>query len=142
MFDIDYFKRINDERGHEIGDRVLARIGGLLAAHARDVDVVARLGGEEFVVLLPRCASSNAAVFAERVRGALAADDWAELPAVRVSAGVLATLAPTNIEAMLHGADSALYAAKRGGRDRTVVAEADAGDAAQAERQARTRVLN
>jgi diguanylate cyclase (GGDEF)-like protein len=142
MFDIDYFKRINDERGHEIGDRVLARIGGLLAAHARDVDVVARLGGEEFVVLLPRCASSNAAVFAERVRGALAADDWAELPAVRVSAGVLATLAPINIEAMLHGADSALYAAKRGGRDRTVVAEADAGDAAQADRQARTRVLN
>lgn len=122
MFDIDYFKRINDERGHEIGDRVLARIGELLAAHAREVDVVARLGGEEFVVLLPGCASYDAAVFAERVRGALAADDRAELPVVRVSAGVLAELAPTSIEAMLHGADAALYGAKRAGRDRTVVA--------------------
>jgi diguanylate cyclase (GGDEF)-like protein len=137
MFDIDYFKRINDERGHEIGDRVLARIGQLLAAHARDVDVVARLGGEEFVALLPGCASSDAAVFAERVREALAADDRTGLPAVRVSAGVLATLAPTDIEAMLHGADSALYGAKRRGRDRTVIAEADARDEAQVERRGR-----
>jgi len=123
MFDIDYFKRINDERGHEVGDRVLARIGGLLAAHARDVDVVARLGGEEFVVLLPRCASSDAAVFAERVRAALATDDRSELPIVRVSAGVLSERTPASIEWMLKGADAALYSAKRHGRDRTVVAD-------------------
>jgi diguanylate cyclase (GGDEF)-like protein len=123
MFDIDYFKRINDERGHEVGDRVLARIGGLLAAHARDIDVVARLGGEEFVVLLPGCASADAAVFAERVRAALATDDRSELPIVRVSAGVLSEYAPTSIGGMLKGADGALYSAKRHGRDRTVIAE-------------------
>ena len=136
MFDIDYFKRINDERGHEIGDRVLARIGQLLAAHARDIDVVARLGGEEFVVLLPGCASYDAAVFAERVRAALAADDGAELPVVRVSAGVLSALAPSNIEAMLQGADAALYSAKRAGRNRTAIAGVDARAQAEASAQA------
>jgi diguanylate cyclase (GGDEF)-like protein len=140
MFDIDYFKRINDERGHEIGDRVLARIGGLLAAHARDIDVVARLGGEEFVVLLPGCASYDAAVFAERVRAALAADDGAGLPVVRVSAGVLSALAPSNIEAMLQGADAALYSAKRAGRNRTAIAGVDAR--AEAEDHERPRVFN
>ena len=73
VFDIDYFKRINDEWGHEVGDRVLARIGELLREQSRDIDVTARFGGEEFVVLLPRCTSADAAAFAERVRGALAA---------------------------------------------------------------------
>jgi len=123
MFDIDYFKRINDEHGHEVGDRVLARIGELLTAHARDVDVVARVGGEEFVALLPGCASSDAVVFAERVRGALAADDRAELPIVHISAGVFSAYPPTSIEEMLQGADTALYTAKRAGRNRTAIAD-------------------
>ncbi len=120
--DIDYFKRINDEWGHEIGDRVLARIGVLLAAESRDIDVAARFGGEEFVVLLPDCESSEAELFAERVRRALAAEHSAGLPTVRVSAGVLAAVAPASIELMLQGADSALYNAKRAGRDRTIIA--------------------
>src|ERR1019366_317157 len=64
VFDIDYFKRINDEWGHEIGDRVLARIGDLLREYSRDIDVTARFGGEEFVVLLPRCTSADAETFA------------------------------------------------------------------------------
>jgi diguanylate cyclase (GGDEF)-like protein len=121
VFDIDYFKRVNDEWGHEIGDRVLARIGDLLREHSRDIDVTARFGGEEFVVLLPRCTSSDAASFAERVREALAADDFEGLPTVRMSAGILAAVAPESIERLLLGADSALYSAKRAGRDRTVV---------------------
>ncbi len=120
-FDIDYFKRINDEWGHETGDRVLARIGHLLSRESRDIDVAARFGGEEFVVLLPGCTSTDAHGFAERVRSALEREDPEGLPAVRVSAGVLAAVAPPSIEVMLHGADSALYSAKRAGRDRTVV---------------------
>ena len=123
MFDIDYFKRINDEWGHEIGDRVLARIGELLTAQARDIDVVARIGGEEFVALLPGCASPDAVVFAERVRAAVSAEDHTELPVVHVSAGVLSAHAPAGIEKMLQGADAALYKAKRAGRNRTFVAE-------------------
>ncbi len=122
-FDIDYFKRINDEFGHEIGDRVLARIGELLATQSRDIDVAARFGGDEFVVLLPGCTSAEAELFAERVRSALVAEQPAELPTVPVSAGILSALEPRSIETMLQGADSALYNAKRAGRDRTVVAE-------------------
>jgi len=122
-FDIDHFKRINDEFGHEIGDRVLARAGALLAVQSRDIDVAARFGGDEFVVLLPGCASDDAELFAERVRGALAVDHPAELPTVGVSAGILAAVAPASIAVMLQGADSALYNAKRAGRDRTVIAE-------------------
>ncbi len=122
-FDIDHFKRINDEWGHEIGDRVLARIGGLLAGRCRDIDVAARFGGEEFVVLLPGCSSSDAEDFAERVRSAFAATDSTGLPTVRASAGVLAVVAPNSIEQLLQGADSALYRAKRAGRDRTEICE-------------------
>jgi diguanylate cyclase (GGDEF)-like protein len=119
--DVDYFKRINDEWGHEIGDRVLARTGELLAARTRDIDVAARFGGEEFVVLLPGCDSAEAEAFTERVRVALAEDDSSGLPTVRMSAGINAELAPASIETMLRRADSALYNAKRAGRDRTVI---------------------
>ena len=122
-FDIDFFKRINDEWGHEIGDRVLVRIGELLSNHTRDIDVTARFGGEEFVVLLPGCTSSDAEAFTERMRQALASDDSTGLPTVRVSAGILAEVAPDGIETMLRGADSALYDAKRAGRDRIVIAD-------------------
>jgi len=122
-FDIDYFKRVNDEWGHEIGDRVLERIGRLLSQESRDIDVAARFGGEEFVVLLPGCSSVDAEAFADRVRAKLEHGETEGLPTVRMSAGVLAAVAPRNVEVMLQGADSALYSAKRTGRDRTVVAE-------------------
>jgi diguanylate cyclase (GGDEF)-like protein len=123
IFDVDYFKRVNDEWGHEIGDRVLVRTGELLADQSRDIDVVARFGGEEFVVLMPGCDTAQAQSFAERVRTTLAGDEGSRLPAIRVSAGVLAAVAPSDIEAMLHGADSALYDAKRAGRNRTMIFE-------------------
>lgn len=120
-FDVDFFKRVNDEWGHDTGDRVLARLGELLAAEARDIDVAARLGGEEFVVLLPGNDRAQAQAFAERVRTAFAAENSSGLPTVRVSAGVYAVVAPDRIDALLQGADSALYTAKRAGRDRTAI---------------------
>ena len=119
-FDLDYFKRINDEWGHETGDRVLTRTGRLLAAQSREIDVAARIGGEEFAVLLPGSNSADAEAFTQRVRRALANDDRAGLPMVRVSAGISASDTPSGIEEMMRRADTALYRAKRRGRNQTV----------------------
>jgi diguanylate cyclase (GGDEF)-like protein len=125
-FDLDHFKRVNDEWGHEVGDRVLIRTAGILASEARDIDVVARFGGEEFVVLLPGAETQEAQGFAERVRRRLAVDGDPGLPAAKASAGIRSARAPRSVDELLHGADSALYAAKRAGRDRAVVFEREA----------------
>jgi diguanylate cyclase (GGDEF)-like protein len=122
-FDIDYFKRVNDEWGHATGDRVLARIGALLTQETRQVDVVARIGGEEFVVLLHATDTAEADAFTHRCQLAMAADDGSNLPLMTLSAGIAAAVAPQGLEPLLGAADSALYAAKQGGRDRAVVAE-------------------
>ena len=132
-FDIDHFKHINDAWGHPTGDQVLSRIGTVLSAECRDIDVAARLGGEEFVVLLPGVSWPGAEAFTERVRQALSAEDTPALPAVRVSAGVDVAASPENIETMLRSADSALYEAKRGGRDRTVTSRSQRPGRAAAE---------
>lgn len=119
--DLDYFKRVNDEWGHAMGDRVLERTGAVLSGLVRETDVAARVGGEEFTVLLPLTEAHEAVAFSERVRHALAAPDPDGTPLVRVSAGVSACVTPAEIGICMHRADSALYQAKRSGRDRTVV---------------------
>jgi two-component system cell cycle response regulator len=122
-FDLDHFKRVNDERGHEAGDRALAAVGAVIRQHARAGDLAARWGGEEFVVVLPREGAAGGHALAERVRAALAATGLG----VTVSAGVGAAEAPFDPRALLASADAAMYAAKRAGRDRTVVAPALVG---------------
>jgi diguanylate cyclase (GGDEF)-like protein len=119
--DIDNFKLINDEWGHEAGDRVLARLGDVFRAESRAGDLVARMGGEEFVVLLVDAELAAATDYAERVRAAFAADSPDGLPRVTLSAGVASAVAPPSIEPLIQGADSRLYAAKRAGRDRVVI---------------------
>lgn len=119
-FDLDHFKHINDEWGHDTGDRVLAWIGRLLTAESRDIDTVARVGGEEFVVLLPDADLAGAGEFTERVRAALDRHDTQGLPPLAVSAGVVCGREAEDLQTMLQRADSALYAAKRAGRDRTM----------------------
>jgi diguanylate cyclase (GGDEF)-like protein len=122
-FDIDYFKRVNDEWGHDAGDRVLACLGAVFRQESRSVDVVARLGGEEFVVLLPRSSSERALAYAERIRGRFARSGMLEVPNVTVSAGVIAGDPHADVNGLLLAADAALYAAKRGGRDRAVLGD-------------------
>lgn len=119
-FDIDHFKAINDRWGHVVGDRVLVHIARILADESRQIDVAARLGGEEFAVLMPGSDETGAEAFVERVRAVLA-DPNPDLPSIRISAGVVATTKPLDTQTMLERVDRALYAAKRGGRDRTVV---------------------
>jgi diguanylate cyclase (GGDEF)-like protein len=120
-FDIDYFKRINDEWGHDAGDRVLVALGNVFRAESRETDIVARMGGEEFTVLLWAADREQALAYAERVRGSFAAGDLGVGP-LTISAGV-ACLDPSDLqlEQLLHEADTALYAAKAAGRDRAVI---------------------
>jgi two-component system cell cycle response regulator len=119
IVDIDHFKSVNDRHGHAAGDRVLAAVAGCLREHLRAEDQLGRLGGEEFLMLLPDTASAAARAVAEKLRTEVAA---APAPAaVTVSAGV-ATWAQDTPEALLRRADAALYRAKEGGRDRVMAA--------------------
>ncbi|MFM0441078.1 diguanylate cyclase [Paraburkholderia strydomiana] len=121
MLDADYFKRINDTAGHQAGDAVLKRIAGEAKGLLRASDTVARLGGEEFVLMLPSTTTSEAMAVAERLRAAVerARIDTAvgQLKAT-VSLGV-ASLSHTDptLEGLLADADRALYDAKRAGRN-------------------------
>ncbi|MCA1245863.1 sensor domain-containing diguanylate cyclase [Massilia sp. MS-15] len=121
-FDADHFKTINDRHGHPAGDAVLRHLAGLLLSTFREVDVVARVGGEEFAVLLPSTGLAQAALVAERLRDAVAAQA-AEVDGVRIACTVSAGVACLDdgeggIDLLLKRADQALYAAKRGGRNR------------------------
>jgi diguanylate cyclase (GGDEF)-like protein len=118
--DLDHFKRVNDLRGHEAGDRALVRVADAIRGHVRASDLAVRWGGEEFVVVLPGACADAAHGFAERVRAAVAASAGG----LTISAGVAAADGPLDPRGLLAAADDALYAAKRTGRDRTVVAGA------------------
>jgi diguanylate cyclase (GGDEF)-like protein len=127
MLDIDHFKSINDQYGHEAGDEVLRRFAARVTSCIRDVDTAARLGGEEFVLLLPETSLAAAMEVAERVRVAVAAQPvpWrAGAIPVRVSIGVSACpeRVPRPAE-LVASADAALYRAKDGGRNRVVAAD-------------------
>lgn len=120
--DIDHFKKINDTHGHEMGDRVLQQLAERLTLATRGPDLVARSGGEEFVVVLPRTDQDEAAIVAERIRLAICEEPMriGELALqVTISVGVAAGAPP---EPLLARADQALYEAKRTGRNRVVCA--------------------
>ena len=120
IFDIDYFKRINDAHGHAVGDRVIHRVGQRAKAALREEDMLGRIGGEEFVCILQRSSAQAAEIVAERVRKAVETGTAAEegLPPATVSIGVAVFDGELDIEELLHRADQALYAAKREGRNR------------------------
>jgi diguanylate cyclase (GGDEF)-like protein len=126
LLDLDHFKRVNDTHGHGAGDRLLKAVARTVQGQVRAGDVVARLGGEEFVVGVLGADDALARTLAERLRGAVAATpvlaaDGTTLRCT-VSIGVSPSFAePSAWEAALRSADDALYAAKRGGRDRVVV---------------------
>jgi diguanylate cyclase (GGDEF)-like protein len=126
--DIDHFKSVNDRFGHAMGDTVLRSVASLCQQTKRDSDIVARIGGEEFAILLPETNIDAALVFAERLRRHVAQCSHRvsdESFAVTVSIGITeSTLAMSGIETLLQRADEALYDAKRSGRDCVRVAAA------------------
>jgi two-component system cell cycle response regulator len=124
LLDVDHFKHINDKRGHAAGDLVLSAVGKLLNGSLRTCDIVARWGGEEFVLVLPSTSLERAEDVAERVRAELASativDGNGDAVPVTASFGVAAYSGAETLEQVIDRADRAMYLAKSGGRNRVV----------------------
>ena len=126
MIDIDHFKQINDQYGHDAGDYVLEKLGYLLKVAIRSTDMVARLGGEEFCIVLPHANAEQAATLAESIRKEVSAENFHTKDGnidVKVSIGVSERTPQEAITQWLKRADEALYQAKQGGRNQVVTAK-------------------
>ena len=126
MVDVDHFTRVNDHYGHPVGDKVLGAIAQSLVSLMRPNDMIARFGGEEFIVLLPGVELPEALTVAERLRAGIAAmtlgiDGVPEPLSITVSLGVAMMLPNEALEALVARADVALYRAKAGGRNHVAV---------------------
>lgn len=120
--DIDHFKQVNDQYGHAFGDRVLRAVGDVLRASSRKGDLVARFGGEEFVLLMPNCSVEDALAKAEKIRRAC---EQLDISGVRVTISIGVACfdpgAPEALDSLFGRADRALYDAKRLGRNRVMM---------------------
>jgi diguanylate cyclase (GGDEF)-like protein len=125
LFDLDRFKRVNDECGHQVGDLVLRRTADIVRMGIRGTDLAARIGGEEFAILLPGSDAAGAMTFAEKLRSDLGRE--VTVKGVRwpttASFGVAEFREGMSIETLVGAADRALYRAKAGGRNRVCKAE-------------------
>lgn len=121
--DLDHFKKINDTYGHPAGDAVLRGVSLYLMDSVRDQDLVARMGGEEFMILLRGASQEVAARLAERFRAHIEEMRFAEYPELRVTAsfGVISSAHSTDAKELQKEVDTVLYEAKEGGRNRVVV---------------------
>ena len=127
MADIDHFKRVNDEHGHDAGDRVIQHVAAQLRAQLRGSDLIGRWGGEEFILLLPGCDAHGAAQLCERMRQHIAGapcDIGTRAIPVTISIGVMPLPVNVPFEQAVQQADAALYRAKGAGRNRVVAAAA------------------
>lgn len=120
LLDADHFKDINDRHGHAVGDAVLRELGRLIQARCHPVETAARIGGEEFAILLPRTDAQHAQRFAENLRTDVESHAWtipAPCTGITISIGVAHWNADSNADELLRHADQQLYAAKRAGRN-------------------------
>lgn len=121
MVDVDHFKSVNDTYGHHTGDLVLKDVASILNSSSRKTDVVARWGGEEFLVLTPKTELEQAAQLAEKIRAAIEAHTFVEVGKRTGSFGVASYQGDDTLTSLLHRADLAMYQAKNSGRNRVVV---------------------
>ncbi|PSL36375.1 sigma-B regulation protein RsbU (phosphoserine phosphatase) [Planomicrobium soli] len=117
VVDIDHFKQVNDTYGHPVGDSVLQELAGKLQNETRDQDIVARMGGEEFVIVLPATDSDGALKMAERIRENIEHGEWKHVN-ITVSIGVAVYESGDNPAGLFSKADEALYRSKSSGRNR------------------------
>jgi diguanylate cyclase (GGDEF)-like protein len=135
--DLDRFKRVNDKHGHPVGDEVLVEVARRMEKACRPTDIVARVGGEEFILLLPETDARAAYTTARRILSALrseAMQTQAGALSVTASAGVCAARAYDDLRALIERVDDLLYRAKDYGRDR-VIAELERAPASEANRK-------
>ena len=134
LLDIDWFKRINDDFGHLVGDSLLRGVAGILRSQTRSCDFAARFGGEEFLVLLPETDVAGAAVVARKIKAVLGAKDWRvkdsgrAIGCVTASMGIALYQVGDSDAQVIHRADQALYRAKALGRNRIVVDGGEIGE--------------
>lgn len=123
MIDIDHFKKVNDNYGHLCGDEALKHISDIIKSNVRNSDAYIRLGGEEFVIILPRTLLDEAQILAERIREAVEQSDFiyhSEHIPISISLGV-SQYEGEQVEAFIETADKALYSAKNNGRNQVMV---------------------
>ncbi|MFO8156244.1 MAG: diguanylate cyclase [Pseudomonadota bacterium] len=125
MFDLDHFKSVNDTHGHDAGDRVLQFVVERVGALIRETDLLARWGGEEFIVILPETDADGAFRLAERMRRQIAARPIPEVGTITASLGVTVATDDDDSNTLLKRLDQVLYRAKDEGRDRTLLIDPD-----------------
>ncbi len=118
MYDVDFFKNVNDTYGHDVGDSVLASLSSLVMKNLRDVDIVGRYGGEEFLIILPNTILENAKQYAERLRKEVEAYSFETVGNLTISMGVVEIEPSENMNEIFKRVDNLLYASKNSGRNR------------------------
>jgi diguanylate cyclase (GGDEF)-like protein/PAS domain S-box-containing protein len=117
LIDIDFFKRVNDEHGHIVGDKVLIEFANILRENIRESDVVGRWGGEEFLIILPHTSCYQAKAFAAKLREVISSYDFTKVAQVTASFGIASFCENKTITDILNEADEALYRSKENGRN-------------------------
>jgi diguanylate cyclase (GGDEF)-like protein len=117
MLDIDYFKKVNDQYGHQTGDDVLVIVSEIIQGNIRETDIAGRYGGEEFLIIFPHTNFEEAFNTAKRINKALKEHEFKEGFKLTISGG-LSEWQGENAAQLIHKADKLLYKAKNGGRDR------------------------
>ncbi len=128
MFDIDFFKKINDTYGHGIGDEVLKKLAETIEKNLRKTDKLFRIGGEEFIIILPNTNIENAKIVAEKLRKAICKTDFGKPGRITISLGVTSFTKEDNEDSFLDRVDKALYMAKNNGRNRVEVIKGNHGE--------------
>jgi len=126
VFDIDHFKRVNDILGHDVGDDILKEVATRLVTHMRAIDIVSRYGGEEFMIAMPNTIQADAMFAADRIRGLMGGTPIfveGQALSITMSAGVAQVSPGEKLREVFKRADSALYIAKREGRNKVIAAK-------------------
>jgi len=121
LFDIDYFKRVNDQHGHDVGDAVLQFFADIIRSQLRKSDIVARWGGEEFIVLVSKADTDTALAIADKLRRVVEAGQFPRQQKVSISLGIALARRTDNATSLIKRADQALYRAKQEGRNRAIL---------------------